>query len=495
MFLLLAITATAILYAVFEQRGRPLARITSTDIAIVAYLLYGLSNLIFIRDIPPDLLALHDWGMYLLLYVAARNIGNKVLLIRFIIWLGIMQAITGIAQLSGWLPSNHSDFSVTGTFPNPGPYGGFLAIALTAAIWMLRSGTGRKVFWWGVLLLLSVMLVISNSRAAWVAAFVGIVIQLPRVWERRSTGILAIIVMGLIVTGLYFLRPGSADSRVLIWRVCAGLMRAEPVTGFGIGALPRYYMNAQADFFASHPGSELADVANNNCQTFNEFIHVTVEQGFIGLLLLVGIIFTCRRSSCFPFILAWFTFSMFSYPADIRLLLVVLVLSFALCASENSGWNLKFSKKWLLCGLVMIPFTFIINLRYNEAVKNIKSDVIAKFPYNREYMLQFARQKQDIGVFRKLTRNICSSTDILCDMGDLYKRQGEMKRADSCYSLARRMVPCRMKPLHKLYLLYERQDSTIAKNYALQILNFKSRPVGSVVLRARADAKKFLNRE
>ena len=70
-----------------------------------------------------------------------------------------------------------------------------------------------------------------------------------------------------------------------------------------------------------------------------------------------------------------------------------------------------------------------------------------------------------------------------------------MKRADSCYSLARRMVPCRMKPLHKLYLLYERQDSTIAKNYALQILNFKSRTVGSVVLRARADAKKFLNRE
>lgn len=125
MCLLLAITATAILYAVFEQRGRLLARITSTDIAIVAYLLYGLSNLIFIRDIPPDLLALHDWGMYLLLYVAARNIANKVLLIRFIIWLGIMQAITGIAQLSGWLPSNHSDFSVTGTFPNPGPYGGF----------------------------------------------------------------------------------------------------------------------------------------------------------------------------------------------------------------------------------------------------------------------------------------------------------------------------------------------------------------------------------
>lgn len=495
MFWLPAITFTAVLYAAFEPKGKLLVKVTSTDIAIGAYLLYGICNLTFVRDVPPDSLALHDWGMYLLLYLAARSIADQALLIRFIIWIGVAQAVVGLVQLSGWFPSNHSDFPVTGTFPNPGPYGGFLAVALTAAMRELRSGTEPKLLLRGVLLLLSIMLVVSDSRAAWIAAFIGIVIQLPRVWERGSTRMLAIIVAGLLAGGLYFFRPASADSRMLIWQVCAGLMKAEPVTGLGIGTLPRYYMNAQAAFFASHPDSEWADIANNNYQAFNEFIHVAVEQGAIGLLLLLGIIFTCRRSSCFPLILAWFTFSMFSYPADIRLLLGVLVLNLALCAPESADRNVKWNKKWLLCGLVVFPFTLTTSLSYNKAVQNIKSDAVAKFPYNQEYMLQFARQKQEIGVLKKLTEEICSSTDILCDLGDLYRQQGEIKRADSCYSLARRMVPCRMKPLHKLYLLYERQDSTIAKDYALQILNFKSHSVGSIVLRARTDARKFLNPE
>lgn len=80
-------------------------------------------------------------------------------------------------------------------------------------------------------------------------------------------------------------------------------------------------------------------------------------------------------------------------------------------------------------------------------------------------------------------------------MGDLYETRGDIKRADSCYSLARQMVPCRIKPLHKLYLLYKQRNSTVAEDYARQILNFKTPFVGSVVLRARAVAKKFLNHE
>ena len=186
---------------------------------------------------------------------------------------------------------------------------------------------------------------------------------------------------------------------------------------------------------------------------------------------------------------------MFSYPADCELLMVVLVLSLALCAGENPGWYLKYNKKWLLCSLAMIPFTLATTLKYDNAIKNIKFDTAPKFPYNREYMLQFARQKQDIHILEKLTRDICSSTDILCDMGDLYETQGNINQADSCYSLAQQMVPCRIKPLYKLYLLYKRRDRSIAEGYAKQILNFKTPSVGSIVLRARADARKFLNHE
>lgn len=493
--LLSSITSTVVLWMVFERTEKLRVRITLTDIAVSLYLLYGFCNLIFIRDIPPDRLALYNWVTYLVLYIAIRNISNKTLVTWLIVGGGIIQAIYGGLQLIGWLPSNHPDFPVTGSFSNPGPYGGFLAISLTATVWILRSGTRQKLYLWGILVLLSVLLLISNSRAAWLAALIGVITQFPQLrhgWKMK-TGIFILIVS--VIFCLYSIRPGSANARILVWQVSAGLIKTAPITGLGIGNLSRYYMNAQAEYFIKHPTSDLSAVANNNYQVFNEFIHITVEQGLIGLLLLSGLILTCRQSSRFPFVLAWFVFSIFSYPADIRLLMIVLVMSFALCAHDSPGRSLKLNKKWLWSSLAIIPLTFITNLKYNEAIKNISTDTVAQFPYNREYMLQFARQKQEINILEQLTQNICSSADILCDMGELYEKQENIKKADSCYSLACKMVPCRIKPLYKRFLLHKQRDSTIAKDFAIQILNFKSPVIGSTVLRARADAKKFLIHE
>ena len=126
MFLLPSIIIVIALWVLFERGSTSLARITLTDMAIIAYLLHGLYNLMFTRDTPPDSLALCDWGMYTILYIVTRNVANKLLVTWLIIGIGITQAIIGITQLAGWFPSNHPDFPVTGTFLNPRPYGGTL---------------------------------------------------------------------------------------------------------------------------------------------------------------------------------------------------------------------------------------------------------------------------------------------------------------------------------------------------------------------------------
>lgn len=493
MFLLPFITTIAVCYVVFSKSDRQ-AKITLTDIAIAVFMLNALFNLLFIRETVPDIFMLQEWGMYLCLYIATRNMINKSPLVWFVIGVGILQALIGVVQLVGWIPSNHPDFALTGTFSNPGPYGGFLAVSFIVVTRLLREGSNQKVLLWLATLLILGMLIASNSRAAWLAAFVGITVQLS-VMQKRWAKIGLSLAVCMLVAGLYFYRPGSADARILIWKVCARLIENNPVTGLGVGTLPRYYMNAQADFFANNPDSGLAVVANNNCQAFNEFIHLCVEQGVIGLFLFLLVIFTCRRSSYFPIILTWCTFAMFSYPSDSQLFMVVFVISVSLGSSNRGMVSFKFNEKWLLCCMLILFLAVITNLKYQEAIKNIDSDTVPKFPNNREYMLQFAKRKQNIFVFEKLTKTICSSTDILCDMGNIYKSGHDIKRADSCYSLARQMVPCRMVPLHKLFLLYEPIDSTRAKGYATQILEFKSCVVGSAVLRARADAKKYLNNE
>lgn len=115
------------------------------------------------------------------------------------------------------------------------------------------------------------------------------------------------------------------------------------------------------------------------------------------------------------------------------------------------------------------------------------------FPLNMDYMLRFAKAKQEAGVFERVTREVCVSTDILCDMGDIYKANGYVGKADSCYRLACAMVPCRIVPLYKLFVLYRDVDPERGRVYARKIVGFQYPVVGSVVLRARAEARRFLD--
>ena len=95
-------------------------------------------------------------------------------------------------------------------------------------------------------------------------------------------------VLAGFAVGLYFYRSGSADARLLIWRVSLDMIADRPLTGFGPGNFPRYYMLYQADWFRAHPDSEFAAVADNAVYSFNEYIKLAVEEGLPGLLLFVA---------------------------------------------------------------------------------------------------------------------------------------------------------------------------------------------------------------
>ena len=56
------------------------------------------------------------------------NIGVKMLVVWLLILAGAIEAIWGLLQVYGYEPSNHSLYALTGSFYNPGPYSGFLAL-------------------------------------------------------------------------------------------------------------------------------------------------------------------------------------------------------------------------------------------------------------------------------------------------------------------------------------------------------------------------------
>ncbi|MCD8186540.1 MAG: hypothetical protein LUD68_08910 [Rikenellaceae bacterium] len=90
--------------------------------------------------------------VFLLAYFSVRQMDecmHRRLLIG-IVFCGVVQSLLGIFQQAAILDSNHPYFTVTGTFPNPGPFGGYLAVCFICSLFFcfdpFASATGCSFF-------------------------------------------------------------------------------------------------------------------------------------------------------------------------------------------------------------------------------------------------------------------------------------------------------------------------------------------------------------
>jgi hypothetical protein len=157
-------------------------------------------------------------------------------------------------------------------------------------------------------------------------------------------------VLGGLIAGFYNLKKDSADGRILIWRVSAEMIKDKPLFGHGLNGFQAKYMDYQAEYLKEHPNSAFSKLADNNRFAFNEFVRIMVEQGLIGLLvnilLLYLIIFNVKSSdisweasiikSSFISLLA---FGCFSYPMAVYQFKLIIVLFIALLSSFSTKLN------------------------------------------------------------------------------------------------------------------------------------------------------------
>jgi tetratricopeptide (TPR) repeat protein len=300
------------------------------------------------------------------LYFCLRNVfvgGSRVILNQvqdamtvnficfFIILTGLIEAVWGLQQLYGFKPSQHAIFKLTGSFFNPGPYAGYLAVVFPLALYFwvkefrvknedlrVKSYTSeefgklaKKYITLSSSLLslitcIAIILVLpaAMSRAAWLAAIAGnIVVVIPRLtrdrlkndkrlltgsmgwriksamtgglirgWRIKSamTVLFVAILLSASAAGMYYLKKDSADGRLLTWKVSLSVIARHPF-GVGLGHFPGAYGDAQADYFSSGKASETEEyVAGNPEYGFNEFLQIAIESGVVALLLFIGMI-------------------------------------------------------------------------------------------------------------------------------------------------------------------------------------------------------------
>jgi O-antigen ligase len=77
------------------------------------------------------------------------------------------------------------------------------------------------------------------------------------------------------------------------------MIRDKPVFGYGFDQFKAHYMDYQATWFKQNQASEEDMVAGDNNYSFNEFLQHTVENGVLGLLIIVSVLIIIFRSSGF----------------------------------------------------------------------------------------------------------------------------------------------------------------------------------------------------
>ena len=272
---------------------------------------------------------------------------------------GLVEAVWGMQQLHGYAYSNHSLFRLTGSFFNPGPYCGYLAVVLPVCLWAaLKFQKGMHYFAWICVGAILIVLPAGMSRSAWMAAVVacGWVYWTERIgWEKAKAAYkryknatipfiaIVAILAGCAIAGVYGMKRDSADGRLLMWKVTGKAIAGQPLAGTGLGGFPAAYAEAQGEYFATGTATDQEkQVAGCPEYAFNEYLQIGLEQGIGGLIVFVlwlgsmgyyGI--RNRQHGAVGGVLALAVFAVSSYPLQLPSFWMILVFLGAICVTKD----------------------------------------------------------------------------------------------------------------------------------------------------------------
>ncbi|ADQ79708.1 hypothetical protein Palpr_1563 [Paludibacter propionicigenes WB4] len=310
--------------------------------------------------------------------VALQNKTLRFYLTVFFIFTGLLEAVWGLRQLYGFIPSNHALFKLTGSFFNSGPYSGYIALVAPLALYAMLKDVVvfKRKFFIGflphyirftvsLLAFTGAVLVLpaTMSRAAWIAAVVGcsfvvslyylqkkqiknyLILQRKRIFLFLCTGV---VLLACGAVGIYQLKKNSADGRALIWKTTLHLIVKQP-NGVGLGHFSGAYGKEQAAYFAAGKYSNQEElVAGNPEYAFNEYLQIIAEFGVVAALVLftafIALIYIGVKRKAIAEtggLISLLVFASMSYPFNLLPFLIVLVFLMSLILTQRQAVRIK----------------------------------------------------------------------------------------------------------------------------------------------------------
>lgn len=87
----------------------------------------------------------------------------------------------------------------------------------------------------------------------------------------------------------------QGEARLRLNVIGAPLVAERPLIGHGLFAFQYVYPPRQGEYFARHPDSKLNQTTNRSNMAHNEYLQVAIDQGLIGLALMLAVMFEAGR--------------------------------------------------------------------------------------------------------------------------------------------------------------------------------------------------------
>ncbi len=470
------------------------------------------------RTLPVLHLILQSIAIYLAVQIIVSNarLREPAEFISILTLSGIclFEAASGMSQLTGKRISAHGIGQCTGTFQNPGPYGGFLAVSAVILLSWIISGISNKGQWlrhlgipaYAAAASSVIMLPATMSRAGMLSLAAGIAAivtcgydiryKILRKYAKETFFRPAAITLSVLVltAGLfaYYQKKDSADGRLFMGKISILAMREKPLAGYGPGKYTAAYGDAQREYFRKGTYTERERMlADSPEYAFNTFLAVGVDYGIPAMIMFLltiamAVLAGIRRVSPAGYgLLALCVFALFSYPHEIKVFQIMapLLLSFCNKGITHSKAHIRYTLLIITAAGYGITTYKLIPIRKAESEWH-KAEVLYKqeryemtarryaelSPYlsgNHIFLFQYGRALLKTGEHRLSDSVLHIGASISCDpmfwnlIGQNQQALKDYSEAEASYLHAYAMVPNRLYPLYLLLKLYSESGQDI----------------------------------
>ena len=413
--------------------------------------------------------------------------------IIFINAIVFVESLIGLAQVLKLQTSGHPGFAMTGSFANPGPYGGLMAILLAILGTYVIQNRNAQKWYYKALVILSciscalcvIMLPASMSRAAWLAFGVAALVlgfkELDLAdWIRKHKSVAAIasVLVIIAMTGVFFLKKDSAIGRLHIWHMELRAIAEKPLSGHGKGTVLGVYGDTQAEYFAVKERPEIiTKVAGCPEYAFNEYLKVGVEYGIpamVGVIVVFILVIALMMKFRLPFaygLIAFSVFAFFSYPLE----------AIHIKSKAEKEWE---SIRYLASMELYEDAIEELAPLYNDLKDNYR------YMYDYGYALHKCKRYKESNEILKQGAAISSDPMFYNIMGRNLEAIGLYEEAEKAFIHAHHMVPQRLYPLTLLMRMHIRLgNNNEALRYGKMILDKPVNERHMTMLQLQSDAR------